>query len=88
MAKRLDYNQIAPKAPKLLAEPTAIVESGRPTELVELVYRRVSQSNKCAYWFDMHTREFTKTGSPIEKLALVRAKDEGGGPVADTERAP
>ena len=64
------------------------MQSGQPAELVELVYQRVSQSNKCAYWFDMHTREFTKTGSPIEKLALVRARDEGGGLVAATERAP
>ena len=45
------------------------MQSGQPAELVELVYQRVSQSNKCAYWFDMHTREFTKTGSLIEKLA-------------------
>jgi AhpD family alkylhydroperoxidase len=64
------------------------VQSGQSAELVELVYLRVSQINNSAYWLDMHTREFTKTSFPIEKLALVRARDEGGGLFTDTERAP
>ncbi len=42
--------------------------------LAELVYLRVSQINNCAYWLDMHTRDLTKTGLPIEKLALGRRR--------------
>jgi AhpD family alkylhydroperoxidase len=37
----------------------------------------VSQINNCAYWLDMHTRDRTKKGVPIEKLALVQAWAEG-----------
>jgi hypothetical protein len=35
----------------------------------------------------MHTRDPTKTGFPIEKLALIQAWDEGGDLFTDTERA-
>src|SRR3546814_8838329 len=77
VTKRLDYNQIAPNGAKALGGVYGyVVQSGLPAELVELVYLRVSQINNCAYCLDMHTRDLTKKGVPIEKLALVQARSE------------
>src|SRR3546814_5233625 len=88
MTKRLDYNQIAPNGAKALGGVYGyVVQSGLPAELVELVYLRVSQINNCAYCLDMHTRDLTKKGVPIEKLALVQAWKEGGDLFTETERA-
>lgn len=88
MTKRLDYNQIAPNGAKALGGVYGyVLQSGLPTELVDLVYLRVSQINNCAYCLDVHTRDLTKKGVPIEKLALVQAWDEGGDLFSETERA-
>lgn len=88
MTKRLDYNQIAPNGAKALGGVYGyVMQSGLPAELVELVYLRVSQINNCAYCLDMHTRDLTKRGVPIEKLALVQAWEEGGDLFSETERA-
>jgi AhpD family alkylhydroperoxidase len=85
---RLHYNQIAPNGAKALGGVYGyVMQSGLPAELVELVYLRVSQINHCAYWLDMHTRDLTKKGVPIEKLALVQAWAEGGELFSSTERA-
>jgi len=88
MTKRLDYNQISPNGAKALGGVYGyVVQSGLPAELVELVYLRVSQINNCAFCLDMHTRDLTKKGVPIEKLALLQAWDEGGDLFSETERA-
>jgi AhpD family alkylhydroperoxidase len=88
MTKRLDYNQIVPNGAKALGGVYGyVMQSGLPAELVELVYLRVSQINNSAYWLDMHTRDLTKKGVPIEKLALVQAWEEGGNLFSETERA-
>jgi AhpD family alkylhydroperoxidase len=88
VTKRLDYNQIAPNGAKALGGVYGyVMQSGLPAELVELVYLRVSQINNCAYCLDMHTRDLTKKGVPIEKLALVQAWEEGGNLFSETERA-
>ncbi|MGY3470987.1 AhpD family alkylhydroperoxidase [Bradyrhizobium sp. LM6.11] len=82
MTKRLDYNQIAPIGAKALGGVYGyIMQSELPAELVELVYLRVSQINNCGYWLDMHTRDLTKRGVPIGKLAQVQAWREGGRPL-------
>ena len=88
MTKRLDYNQIAPNGAKALGGVYGyVMQSGLPAELVELVYLRVSQINNCAHCLDMHTRDLTKKGVPVEKLALVQAWEEGGNLFSETERA-
>ena len=88
MTKRLDYNQIAPNGAKALGGVKGyVMHSGLPAELVDLVYLRVSQINNCAYCLDTHTRDLTKKGVPIEKLALVQAWAEGGNLFSETERA-
>jgi AhpD family alkylhydroperoxidase len=88
VTKRLDYNQIAANGAKALGGVYGyVMQSGLPAELVELVYLRVSQINNCAYCLDMHTRDLTKKGVSIEKLALVQAWEEGGKLFSETERA-
>ncbi|MBZ9896194.1 MULTISPECIES: carboxymuconolactone decarboxylase family protein [unclassified Mesorhizobium] len=88
MAKRLDYNQIAPSGAKALGTVYGyVLQSGLPAELVELVYLRVSQINNCAYCLDMHTRDLVKKGVKIEKIALVQAWQEGGSLFSERERA-
>lgn len=88
MTKRLDYNQIAPVGAKALGAVYGyVMQSELPAKLVELVYMRVSRINNCGYWLDMHTRDLTKKGVPIGKLALVQAWEEGGDLFSETERA-
>jgi AhpD family alkylhydroperoxidase len=50
-----------------------VMQSSLPAVLVDLVYLRISQINKCAYCLAMHTRDLLKKGEKIEKLALVQA---------------
>jgi AhpD family alkylhydroperoxidase len=88
MKKRLDYNRIAPNGAMALGGVYRyVMQSDLPPDLIDLVYLRVSQMNNCAYWCDMHTRDLTKKGMPIEKLALVETWEEGGGLFGETERA-
>ena len=88
MTQRLDYTQIAPNGAKALGGVYGyVVQSGLPAELVDLVYLRVSQINKCAYCLDMHTRDLVKKGVTIEKLALLQAWEEAGSLFSETERA-
>jgi AhpD family alkylhydroperoxidase len=88
VAKRIDYNQVAPNGVKALGGVYGyVMQSGLPPELVELVYLRVSQINNCAYCLDMHTRDLIKKGLKIEKLALVQAWAEAGDLFSDREHA-
>ncbi|MEO4109038.1 carboxymuconolactone decarboxylase family protein [Acinetobacter pittii] len=88
MVQRIDYNQVAPAGVKALGGVYSyVMQSGLPTELIELVYLRISQINNCAYCLDMHTRDLIKKGVAIEKLALVQAWQEGGHLFDERERA-
>ncbi|MEI2556114.1 carboxymuconolactone decarboxylase family protein [Acinetobacter pittii] len=88
MVQRIDYNQVAPTGVKALGGVYSyVMQSGLPTELVELVYLRISQINNCAYCLDMHTRDLIKKGVAVEKLALVQAWQEGGHLFDERERA-
>lgn len=88
MTQRLDYNQIAPGAVKALGGVYGYVsQSGLPSDLIELVYLRISQINNCAYCLDMHSRALAKMGLGPEKLALVQAWAEAGQLFTATERA-
>lgn len=88
MAKRLDYNHVAPDGSKALGNVYAyVMQSGLQAEMIELVYLRISQINNCAYCLDMHARDLIKKGVKIEKLALVQAWAEAGQLFSDRERA-
>lgn len=88
MSKRIDYNKVAPNGVKALGGVYGyVVQSGLSAELVELVYLRVSQINNCAYCLDMHTRDLSKRGVTLAKLALVQAWAEAGHLFSERERA-
>jgi AhpD family alkylhydroperoxidase len=88
VAKRLDYNQVAPNGIRALGGVYGYVrQSGLSAVLVDLVYLRVSQINNCAYCLDMHTRDLLKKGQNIEKLALVQAWADAGHLFDERERA-
>jgi AhpD family alkylhydroperoxidase len=72
MTQRLDENAASPAGVKALDGVYGhIMQSGLPKALVDLVCRRVSQINGCAYCFDMHSRDLVKESMTIEKLVLV-----------------
>ena len=79
MTQRLDYANVAPAGMKALGGAYSYVtQSGLPTQLINLVYLRISQINGCAYCIDMHSRDLIKEGLAIEKLVLVQAWHEAG----------
>lgn len=88
MTVRIDYNQVVPGASAALGGVYGyVMKSSLPSELVELVYLRVSQINNCAFCLDMHTRDLLAKGMKVEKLALVQAWREAGQLFDTRERA-
>ena len=88
MTQRIDYNKIAPEGAKALGAVYGyVLQCGLPTELIELVFLRVSQINNCAFCLDMHTRDLLSKNVPIEKLTLVQAWREAEELFDDRERA-
>ena len=72
MSDRINYAKASPEGYRAFGGVYVCVQkSGLPTELINLVYLRVSQINGCAYCIDMHTRDLLKSGIAVEKLVLV-----------------
>lgn len=72
MSDRIDYAKASPEGYRAFGGVYVYVQkSGLPTELINLVYLRVSQINGCAYCIDMHTRDLLKSSIAVEKLVLV-----------------
>jgi AhpD family alkylhydroperoxidase len=72
MSDRIDYANASPEGYRAFGGVYLHVQkSGLSTELINLVYLRVSQINGCAYCIDMHTRDLLKSGIAVEKLVLV-----------------
>jgi len=85
---RIDYTKVAPAGIKALGGVYGyVMQSGLNEVLVTLVYLRISQINGCAYCLDLHTRDLTKQGVKVEKLALVQAWREAGPVFDERERA-
>jgi AhpD family alkylhydroperoxidase len=79
MSQRIDYTAAAPEGVKALGGVYGyIVQSGLPSQLINLVYLRVSQINGCAYCIDMHSTDLLKHGLAVEKLVLVPVWREAG----------
>ena len=87
MTQRLDYTNVAPAGVKALGGVYGyITQSGLPTQLVNLVYLRVSQINGCAFCINMHTQDARKHGETEQRLYLLNAWRES--PLyTDRERA-
>lgn len=88
MEQRLDHPSIAPEGMRSLGGVYMYVhKSGLPSELVDLVYLRVSQINGCAYCVASHSRDLTKAGVPATKLFMLTAWREAGDLFSQRERA-
>ncbi|WP_198680355.1 carboxymuconolactone decarboxylase family protein [Cupriavidus agavae] len=88
MTMRIDYTQTSPAGVKALGTVYGyITQSGLDPVLVELTYLRISQINGCAYCLDMHTRELTRKGIDVQKLALVQVWHEAGDLFSVREKA-
>lgn len=70
--KRPVWNEIAPQGAKALYGIHHYITSGTnlPSELVHLIFLRVSQINGCAHCIELHTRDLLKT-MPLEKVVLL-----------------
>lgn len=70
--KRLIWNELAPQAAKALygVHHYITTSTNLPSELIHLIFLRVSQINGCAHCIDLHTRDLLKT-MPIDKVVLV-----------------
>ena len=85
---RLDYTKVSPGGVKAFGGVYGyILQSGLEDVLVELMYLRISQINGCAYCLDMHSRDLSKKGVSVQKLALVQAWHEAGSLFSERERA-
>jgi AhpD family alkylhydroperoxidase len=88
MSQRIDYTKVSPEGADALGRVYRYVsQSGLDSQLIDLVYLRVSQINGCAYCLDMHTRALVKAGVTVEKLALLQAWREAGKVFDMRERA-
>jgi len=69
---RLPYAKLVPKALQALVSFSgAVKESSIGTQLVNLIYFRVSQINGCAYCTDLHWRDLIKEGADARHLNTV-----------------
>ncbi len=88
MSQRMNYNAASPTGMKALGAVYGHVrQSGLPSQLVDLVFLRVSQINGCAYCIDTHSRDLLKAEMPVEHLVLVAVWREAGSIFDEQDRA-
>ena len=74
MTQRINYSSASPEGYKAFGNVYGYVQkSGLPTELIDLVYLRVSQINGCAFCINMHTAEARKNGETEQRIYLLNA---------------
>ncbi|MEA5669325.1 carboxymuconolactone decarboxylase family protein [Stenotrophomonas sp. ATCM1_4] len=74
---RVPYTRLAAEAFKgLLATSKAVHDSSIDSDLLELVFLRVSQINGCGYCMDMHATTLRKAGIAPRKLDTLPAWHE------------
>lgn len=88
MTQRIDYGKASPEGYKGFGNVhTYLHNCSLPTELINLVYLRISQINGCAYCIDKHSRDLVKGGLSVDKLVMVPAWEEAGVLFSARERA-
>ena len=88
MKSRIDLMRINPGIMHaMLGLERQVHKSGLEERLLNLVRMRASQINGCAYCLDLHTRDLTRRGVKVEKLALAQAWREAGAVFDERERA-
>jgi AhpD family alkylhydroperoxidase len=85
---RLNWSEVAPEGARALygVHHYVVTRTNLPTELIHLVFLRVSQINGCAHCIDLHARDLRKTMS-VEKITLVPVWDEVPHLFSEMERA-
>lgn len=74
MQKRFEYTKAYPDAYKaMLGLSGAVVKTGLPVQLIDLVNYRVSQLNGCAFCLDMHSKDLRDRGETEQRLYMVSA---------------
>ena len=86
---RASWFQISPEGAKALGGLHHYVTTGTdlPSELIHLVFLRVSQLNGCAHCIDIHTRDLLKEGYSVDKVVLVPVWHEASYLFSDQEQA-
>ncbi|MFC0403101.1 carboxymuconolactone decarboxylase family protein [Paraburkholderia rhizosphaerae] len=79
MTQRINYIKASPEPYRAFGEVHSILQKcGLATDLINLVYLRVSQINGCAFCIDMHTRDLKKLGVSDEKLTFLQVWHDAG----------
>lgn len=86
---RENWYQASPEGAKALGGVHHYVtkNTNLPSQLIHLVFLRVSQINGCAYCIDLHSRDLIKEGMSVDKLVLVPVWHEAAYLFSDQERA-
>ncbi|WP_296946317.1 carboxymuconolactone decarboxylase family protein [uncultured Massilia sp.] len=87
--KRENWSQVSPEGAKALGGLHHYVTTGTnlPSQLIHLVFLRVSQLNGCAYCIDLHARDLRKEGMTADKLMLVPVWHEAAHLFSEQEQA-
>lgn len=87
MKERMNYVKAAPEVYKaMLGVHEYLEKSGLDKKLMDLVYLRASQINRCAFCIDMHSKDLRAMGVSEQDLYMLNAWREW--PVySDRERA-
>jgi AhpD family alkylhydroperoxidase len=87
MQERINYTTAAPGVYKsMLGIHHYLLDCGLEHSLMNLVYLRASQINRCAYCTDMHWKDLRAAGEPEQKLYMLTAWREWNG-YSERERA-
>jgi len=74
MTQRINGWQKAPHAIKALGGfPMYLAKSSLDSNLLHLIYFRVSQLNGCAYCLDMHAKDLRAAGESEQRLHMIAA---------------
>jgi len=86
---RENWFQVAPEGAKAMGAMHHYVTTGTslPSQLIHLVFLRVSQLNGCAHCIDLHARDLIKEGMSVDKLLLVPVWHEAVYLFSEQERA-
>lgn len=86
--QRIDYRKASPKALEAMMALSGFVESsGLDSNLLNLVFLRVSQINGCALCINMHTKAAKKGGETEDRLCLLPAWHDAKKTFTDKEQA-
>ncbi len=88
MSQRINYRSVAPQVHESLAHlSTALEKSELGMQLIELVYIRASQINRCAFCLSVHIPNGRKTGLTDQHIDLLSVWREAGDIFSPRERA-